>query len=137
MIPLFSSCVSSESMFASKFGWKRTLFVRIMDSPLRFKCIEKCTKEDGVEIFWADYLCWIENYILIGWIEDVSEVNFRFRVILLGVKSKDLRSLLLVVVFRVVIFFVIEFGIWVLFVLFNSLSCLFGVHVSKFIYVFV
>lgn len=57
-------------------------------------------------------------------------------VILLRVKSKNFRPFMLVVVFRVVIFLVIEFRIWILLVLFYSLSRFFCVDVGEFVYIF-
>lgn len=62
-----------------------------------------------------------DNYELIGVVKDLSEINAGSTVISFRVEPQHIGALHVVMIVRVVILFVIEFGIWGSIVLFVSL----------------
>ncbi len=65
---LLTSCISSKSVFSSKFGRKWTFFIGIVDGPLWLEWVQESTVEKGIVKLGHDD-------IDIDGIEDISEIG--------------------------------------------------------------
>ena len=107
-LPLLPSWVSPQSMLSSELGRKRTLFIWIVDCPLRLERVQYSDKEERIEILWTNQLRFSTNYIIVCGIKQISKSQMLFHIVLFRIDSQQFVTLGFVFVVGVVVIFVIE-----------------------------